>query len=458
MASVVLYFQVHQPRRLRKYTVFDEDPDYFATAENRRILRKVAEKCYRPATKLMLDLVRRHEGRFRVAYSISGSALDQMQAWTPDVLDLFRELIDTGCCELLAETHDHSLASLYSRDEFRAQVDLHAEKVGSYFGVTPRVFRNTELIYNNDLASLARSMEDASGAPRFDGMLMEGADSLLGRRSPNHLYRPAAPSEGPTLQPTRAFGLLLRHYRLSDDIAFRFSDFHRIGRPLTAETFAAWVDQITGPGSVCNLFMDYETFGEHQWAETGIFRFLDALPETLLEVGRGRNAFLTPSEALASFEPEDEIDCPAWCSWADAERDVSAWVGNAMQENALTELYRFEARLKNLVARSDGRGGRDERRSDAEQLLADWRALTTSDHFYYMSTKHFDDGAVHTYFSPYGSPYDSYINFMNVLDNLRQRVETLEAASPVVVTRAGAEAAAKAATGPAPQSGDQRKS
>jgi len=390
MPCVCLYFQIHQPFRLRRYSVFDTDRHYFDDYKNTEIIRKVAHKCYLPATQIILDLVRKFEGKFRIAYSITGTALEQFQAHAPEVLDVFHQLNGTGCVEFLNETNDHSLSFLYSRDEFRAQVDLHRRKIKELFGQSPRVFRNTELIYNNDLAHFVSHMG-------YDACLTEGADHILGFRSPNFVYRPP---HAPNLK------LLLKNYRLSDDIAFRFSNTAWEQYPLTADKFAKWVNQINGNGQVCNLFMDYETFGEHQWAETGIFDFLSHMPEEILK--NSENSFVTPSEAIDKFEPVGEIDVPHMISWADTERDLSAWLGNAMQSNALHELYKMEGALKQ-------KGDQD--------LLNDWRKLTTSDHFYYMCTKYFADGTVHRYFSPYESPYDSYINFMNVLDNVRTRLK-----------------------------------
>lgn len=420
MASVVFYFQVHQPFRLRRYSVFDHDPFYFDDHHNAEILRKVAEKCYRPATQKILDLVRRHEGRFRVSYSLTGVVLDQLEAWAPDVLDLFKQLADTGCCEFLGETYHHSLSFLYSREEFRSQIDLHTRKIESLFGQTPRVFRNTELIYNNDLAHFIASLKDEAGAPRFLGALCEGVDNVLGYRSPNYLYTPPGIKWRAAEAP---FRLLLKNYRLSDDIAFRFSNRGWAEWPLTAEKFASWVNLINGDGYVCNLFMDYETFGEHQWADTGIFEFLDALPEKVFDVNPEQNHFITPTEAIRRFEPVGDFDAPDMISWADTERDLSAWLGNPMQSNALHELYALERPIK---ARRDRLADEDEpARRHAAHLLEDWRKLTTSDHFYYMCTKWFSDGDVHKYFNPYDSPYDAYINFMNVLDNVRTRLESL---------------------------------
>jgi alpha-amylase len=390
MASVCCYFQVHQPFRLRRYSVFDTDRNYFDEVKNAEILRKVAARCYLPATRMLLDMIRVHEGRFRIAFSISGLAIEQFRKYAPEVIDSFRALADSGCVEFLSETQYHSLAFLYSREEFRTQVDQHRAMTKALFGQEPRVFRNTELVYNNDLAHFVSHMG-------YDAILAEGADHILGSRTPNYLYRPP---HAPNLK------LLLKNYRLSDDIAFRFSNRNWEQWPLTAEKFAQWVTQINGHGHVCNLFMDFETIGEHQWAETGIFDFIRHLPGEVMRSSRENN-FLTPSQAVDRYDSMGEVDVPHMISWADTERDLSAWLGNAMQSNALHELYKLEGPLKE--------------KNDPE-LLDDWRKLTTSDHFYYMSTKYFADGEVHRYFSPYESPYDSYINFMNVLDNVQTRL------------------------------------
>ena len=389
MASVCFYFQMHQPMRLRRYSVFDTDTNYVDTYRNAELLRKIADRCYLPVTRMLLDLIEKLDGRFRFSCSITGLLIDQMRASCPEMIDRLAALAATGCVEFLNETYHHSLAFLYSRDEFREQVDLHAQAIEDLFGQTPRVFRNTELIYNNDLAHYVDSLG------RFDGILAEGADQVLAKRSPTVLYTPPH---------TRKLKLLLKHYRLSDDIAFRFSNRDWAEWPLTAEKFAKWVGQIHDTGDVCNLFMDIETFGEHQWAETGIFDFLQALPAKILE--QKDTDFATVSEAIDKYEVKDEFDVPHMISWADSERDLSAWLGNAMQSNALHELYKLEGPIKAL---------------GDKRLLEDWRRLTASDHFYYMCTKYYADGDVHKYFNPYESPYDGYINFMNVLDNLRSR-------------------------------------
>jgi alpha-amylase len=389
MASICFYFQVHQPLRLRHYTVFDKNSQYFDDYKNSFICRKVANKCYLPANRLLLDLIRRFEGRFRIAYSITGVLLEQLHSFSPEVISTFDALAETGCVEFLAETYYHSLSFLYSRNEFIEQVNKHTETIEYMFGQKPRVFRNTELIYNNDLAALVESLDN------FDAIITEGANYILGSRSPNFVYHPKSCGR---------LKLLLKNYSLSDDIAFRFSNRNWSEWPLTAEKYARWINNVNGNGNVVNLFMDYETFGEHQWEDTGIFDFMQHLPEYILK--HPDNDFRTPSEIARSYEPVDTVDVPHLISWADTERDLSAWLGNAMQSNAIHELYRMENNIK---------------KTGDEKIITDWRKLQVSDHFYYMCTKYFADGDVHKYFNPYNSPYDSYINFMNVLNNLQSR-------------------------------------
>ena len=389
MASVVFYFQVHQPYRLRRYSIFDSGSNYFDDYKNEQICRKVSEKCYLPANRAMLDLIRMHEGRFRVSYSITGTVLEQFRQYCPEVLESFVQLAQTGCVEFIAETYYHSLSFLYSRQEFAEQIRMHSKLMQDVFGYTPQVFRNTELTYNNDVAATVADLG-------FKAVLSEGVDSVLGYRSPTYVYNP------PNCPDLR---MLMKNYRLSDDIAFRFSNRGWAEWPLTVEKFTKWVNQINGNGYVCNLFMDYETFGEHQWADTGIFEFLRALPGEVLS--HPDNDFLTVSEAVESYPSVGEVDVPHMTSWADTERDLSAWLGNAMQANSLHEVYSIEQEVK-----ATGDAG----------IISDWRKLLTSDHFYYMCTKYFADGDVHKYFNPYESPYDGYINYMNIIDNLRGRI------------------------------------
>jgi len=389
MASIVFYFQVHQPFRLRRYNIFDTDTNYFDDYHNERICRKVTDKCYLPTNRLMAELIDRHEGQFRVSYSLTGTIIEQWRRWAPEVLESFRELAGTGCVEFIAETYYHSLAFLYDREEFIRQTRMHCDLMDEMFGCRPTVFRNTELTYNNDVAKVVEDMG-------FDAILSEGADHVLGYRSPTFIYNP------PNCARLR---MLMKNYRLSDDIAFRFGNRAWEEWPLTAERFTQWVDQINGNGYVCNLFMDYETFGEHQWADTGIFDFMRALPDKILATGK--NDFLTVSQAVRRYPSAGEMDVPHMISWADTERDVSAWLGNGMQANALHDIY---ALTEDILGTED------------EALIRDWRSLQTSDHFYYMCTKYFADGDVHKYFNPYESPYDAFINYTNILANLRGRI------------------------------------
>src|SRR5258708_127128 len=395
MAGVCFYFQVHQPRRIKKYSIFDigRDHEYFndssvTNLNNRKILEKVASKCYLPANAVLYDLIQQFP-QFKISFSFSGVFLEQLEEYTPHVLESFQKLVATGNVEILSETYYHSLSFLYSKKEFKEQVVLHAKKIKKLFHQAPTVFRNTELIYNNELAQEIEALG-------YRGIITEGADHILGWRSPNFLYKP---------KDTRKIKLLLKNYQLSDDIAFRFSSRDWVDFPLTTEKFGQWVNPINGNGYVVNLFMDYETFGEHQWADTGIFDFLKALPNEILK--NPDNSFITPSEAIKKYPTMDEIDIPNFISWADVERDLSAWLSNDMQHDAMAKIYALEEII---------------RKQKDTKLLDQWRYLQTSDHFYYMCTKWFNDGDVHKYFNPYESPYDAYISFMNVLSDMKIRL------------------------------------
>lgn len=392
MKNICFYFQVHQPFRLRKYHFFDigNRHDYFDEHANENILKKVANNCYFPANALMLDLIRKYNGKFKIAYSISGTALDQFEMYLPELIDSFKALADTGCVEFLAETYSHSLSVLKSRDEFTRQVKAHSDKIFRLFGQTPVVFRNTELIYADAIGDLVAAMG-------YQGILAEGADRILGSRSPNYLYH--HPNNA-------ALRLLLKNYKLSDDIAFRFSDRNWGEWPLTTEKYVHWLNSISEGEDTINLFMDYETFGEHQWRDTGIFEFMYHLPEKVINGSEYR--FVTPSENIKQNDPVAPISMPTPVSWADQERDLSAWLGNEIQDDAFDSLYQLEEKVKKC--------------NDAA-ISRDWLYLQTSDHFYYMCTKYFADGDVHKYFNPYDSPYDAFINFMNVLTDFTMRVD-----------------------------------
>ena len=392
--AIVLYLHVHQPFRIRHYTVFDSAVyhDYFDASPGERennedILKKVAQKSYIPTNQHLLELLEKHP-EFKLSLSITGTVLEQLEKWAPEALESFQKLTQTGRVEIVAETYHHSLAFFYSRREFEVQVEMHRQKVEKLFGQTPTVFRNTELAYNNELAQWA----DQQG---YKAILAEGWDPVLSWRSPNYVYRP--------LQ-TDAIRLLMKNYKLSDDIAFRFGDRDWSEWPLTADKFSHWLSEEENATNF-NLFMDYETFGEHQWSESGIFDFLKQLPSEWLKTEG--HTFMTVGEAADKLEPVGEVDVPQTVTWADTERDLSAWLGNAMQQEAITALYDLQGAI---VGTNDW------------TLIEDWRRLQTSDHFYYMCTKWFNDGDIHAYFSPYESPYEAYINFMNAYHDLRARL------------------------------------
>jgi alpha-amylase len=391
--AIVLYLHVHQPYRLRHYTIFDaaKKHDYFDASpgskqDNIAILRKVAEKSYLPTNRTLMRMIEKHP-EFKLSLSITGTILDQLELYAPEVLTSFQQLVATGKVEIVAETYHHSLAFFYSRDEFIEQVEKHKKRVEQLFGVTPTAFRNTELSYNNDLAYWA----DSAG---YKAILAEGWDPVMGWRSPNFVYKPAY---------TQHIRLLTKNYKLSDDIAFRFSNRHWSEFPLTTGKFMNWANA-SWDQPLLNLFMDYETFGEHQWADSGIFDFLEHLPEAWL--AERQHTFMTVTEAATSFEYADEVDVPQTITWADTERDLTAWLGNKMQQGAIAALYSIESKIKD---------------SNDQSLIEDWRKMQTSDHFYYMCTKWFSDGDVHAYFSPYNSPYEAYMAFMNAWHDIRLR-------------------------------------
>lgn len=401
MPSICLYFQVHQPMRIKKYRVFDigYDHNYFndqgySNLNNRNILDKVANKAYIPANNLLLDLLKKNKD-FKISFSFSGIFLEQLKKYKPALLKSFKDLVKTGRVEILSETYYHSLSFFYSLSEFESQVELHEKTIFELFNKKPVVFRNTELAYNNDLAYWA----DRKG---YKAILAEGWDTILGWRSPNFVYEP---NIGKSKRGKNKIKLLMKNYKLSDDIAFRFSEKRWKEWPLTAEKFTSWINQINGNGEVVNLFMDYETFGEHQWKEHGIFDFLAALPGKILE--NKDNNFVTPSEAVNKYRARDIVDVPYIVTWADSERDLSAWMGNNIQKSALKNIYLLEKRVKEI---------------GNKKLLDDWRKLQISDHFYYMCTKWFSDGDVHKYFNPYDSPYDAFISYMNVLNDFKLRL------------------------------------
>ena len=414
MRSICLYFQVHQPYRLRTYRFFNigDDHQYYDDYQNRHIIRRVADKCYLPANKMMLELIREYGSAFKISYSISGTAIDQLQAYAPEVITSFRQLAKTGCVEFLAETYSHSLASISNKDEFFRQIDQHSDAMETLFGQRPVTFRNTELIYSDTIGEMIAEKG-------FTTMITEGARNILGWKSPNYMYCNAI---NPKLK------LLLRNFRLSDDIAFRFSTQTWPEWPLTAEKFVGWLNAIDSKEEVVNVFIDYETIGERQWKETGIFDFFRSVPKATLS--QSNFTFVTPRELNDRLQPIASLHVPFPISWADEERDLTSWLGNELQDEAFTKLFSTWEKVK-----------------DCKQpdILRDWGRLQTSDHFYYMCTKWFSDGTVHKYFNPYPSPYEAFINYMNVLSDFIIRLEdsieleTKESISEIKLKEAEAE-------------------
>lgn len=397
--TLCFYFQVHQPYRLRRYRFFElgQSHDYFDESANRSIVRKVASKCYLPTNCLFLELIGKYGKRFQVAFSLSGVVLDQLEAYAPEALKSFQALAETGCVEFLAETYPHSLVALKDGKAFRQQVAEQSLRIQQLFGQKPVTFRNTELIYSDAIGDMVAQMG-------YRQMLTEGARHILGWKSPNYVYH--CPSS-PRLK------LLLKNFQLSDDIAFRFSNRGWSGWPLTSEKYAYWLSCLPGQDEVVNLFMDYETFGEHQWADTGIFDFMRALPQAIYQ--STDFVFRTPRQEAELHQSVAPLHVPYPISWADEERDLTAWLGNELQDEAFNNLYALADRME---------------RVDDPQLHKDWLYLQTSDHFYYMCTKWFSDGDVHRYFNPYDSPYDAFINYMNVLSDFILRLEAWEAGHP----------------------------
>ena len=397
MKSIVLYLHMHQPYRVKHYSIFsvDHDHDYwtdkdwYAGSNNERIFKKVAEKSYRPMLKQLGKLIETTD-KFKFSLSMTGTFLEQAEEWAPDIIDSIRKLVKTGRVEIVNETYNHSLSFFVDRDEFEAEVRLHQDRVRELFGVETKVFRNTELAYNNDLAQWAESFG-------FKGIIAEGWDKILETRTPNKVYRPDG---------CNSIKLLTKNYRLSDDIAFRFSNKTWNEWPLTVDKYMRWLETAGNQGPVINLFMDFETFGENVWKDTGIFEFFNDL--VLRWSNDSNHNFMTVSEACDSSISEETISMPWTVTWADTERDLSAWLGNSMQHEALKAIYDLK---ESVLASKD------------EDLIADWRRLLTSDHLYYMSTKHLNDGGVHQYFSPYDSPFDAFLYFMNAVRDVRGRAE-----------------------------------
>ncbi len=385
MKTICLYFQIHQPFRLRRYRFFDigNDHYYYDDFQNGEIFKKVADMCYIPANRAILEMIKKSDGKFKVAFSISGVALEQMEIYAPELIDSFVELIKTGKIELLTETYAHSLASLGNQDEFRAQVKMHTEKIESLFGVTPTVFRNTELIYSDDISDTVYDMG-------FRGMLTEGAKHILGWKSPNYMYSSAAHPE---------LKLLLKNDRFSEDLSLRFADYSWTEYPLTADKYMSWIGSTATAENIVNIFLNYEVLGSLHAPSTGIFDFFKALPQF---AAQNNISFSLPSELFEKNKAVDSIVAPYPMSWVDEEKDCSSWLGNILQQEAFQKINEISERVRLCSDR---------------RILQDWLYLQSSDHYYYMNTKHYN------LFSPYDNPYDAFNNYMNVLADFILRVE-----------------------------------
>ncbi len=390
MINICLYLHAHQPLRLKNFSLFNVGnvhQDYFDKEENKKYLKRISKKSYLPANSLFLDLINKTQNQFKISFSISGVLLEQLEENLPQVIKSFQKLSKTKNCEFITETYYHSLASYFSEEEFKKQVRFQTKKIKQLFSYRPQIFRNTELLYFNNLA---QSIYDLG----YKAVLIEGADRILMGRRSDIIYRAKYVPE---------LKLILKNYPLSDDIAFRFSNHDWQEFPLTADKFLSWIK--TSQQKLVNLFMDYETFGEHQWAETGIFKFFK---DFIIKASNDSEIrFVLPSEIIMSETAEEMLDIQEPLTWADTERDLSAWLGNSLQKETAYSLYALESKIK---------------KTKNSDLLKQWRYLQISDHFYYMCTKWFSDGDVHKYFNPYNSPYDAYINYMNVLRDLESRL------------------------------------
>jgi alpha-amylase len=390
MKAICFYFQIHQPFRLKRYRFFDigNDHYYYDDFANDDIVTRIAQHSYIPAAESLLRMLEQNPG-FKCALSITGVALEQIEQYVPELIDVLKKLVATGRVEFLAETYAHSLSSLIDPDEFANQVKVHDEKIHELFGVRPKVLRNTELIYCDEMAPQILAMG-------YKGVITEGAKHILGWKSPNYVYSAAT---APKLK------ILLRNSKLSDDISKRFSDTEWDAYPLTADKYIDWIASTPAEEQIVNLFMNLETFGEFQTRETGIFQFLEALPYFAQQRGI---EFVTPTEAISKLKSVGELSIMHPISWTDESRDTTAWLGNKLQNEAFEKLYSVAERV---------------RLCDDRRLKQDWYYLQAADHLFYMATKHFADGAAHSNFSPYETPFVAFTNYMNVLADFIVRVE-----------------------------------
>lgn len=391
MKSVCFYFTIHQPYRLKRYRFFDigNDHYYYDDFADDDIITRLANTSYIPMADTLLDMIKKTNGGFKCSICISGTAIEQLQMYVPEFIDKLRQLADTGCVEFLSGTYAHSLASLEDPEEFLREVKMHDDLIQSLFGKRPTVFANTELIYDDDIALLIKSMG-------FNTAVTDGAKHILGWKSPNYVYSAAT---APDLK------LLLTNDKLAEDISRNFNNPEWDEYPLTADKYIRWIASLPEEEQVINLYLSMDTFGSFLPGYTGIFDFMKALPAFGNESGV---EFTTPSDVVAKLKPVGELSIPYPISDIDEARDVSAWKGNELQREALNKLYGVAERVNMCSDR---------------RLKQDWEYLQSSDHFYYMSTKNMADGADHAAFSPYDSPFAAFTNYMNVLADFLVRVE-----------------------------------
>ena len=389
MKTICFYLNVHQPIRLRTYRFFDIGASdyYFDDYQNRYIVRRMSERSYLPMNNLLMQLIEKYEGKFKLALSISGVTLDLFEKYAPDTLESFKRLVATGCVEIVGETYAHSFASLFKKAEFERQVKLQNQALKKHFGVKPKVFCNSELVYSDEIGAMVADLG-------FKAVITEGAKHILGWKSPNFVYANALNDK---------LAVLLRNYSLSEDIVMRFSNKQWSEYPLTAEKYVSWM-LATGEGQQCiNLCMDYEAFGDHHTADTGIFDFMQALPQQVFNSQQLQ--FGTPSEVVAQNKPVAAIHVPLPISWIDEERALTRWTVNDLQRDAFDKLYNLQIPL----------------RSKNQTLQEAYMAMQDCSNFYYMNMGNLAVDMTNKYTNPYGSAYQAYINYMNIISDMQIR-------------------------------------
>lgn len=388
MSALCLYFQAHQPLRIKKYSFFEigREQSYFDTSLNKAVLHKVSDLCYLPTNELLLQLIKKHKGKFKCTFSLSGILLEQLAKYRPDVIASFQALAATGQVEFLGETYYHSLAAFFNPEEFDRQIKLHKKIIKKYFNIEPALFRNTELLFCDDIIPTLQK----NG---FKGIWIEGSENGIGRAHVNRNY---------SSYRDESFALLPRNYPLSDEIAFRFH------QKLNADKFTRKLLRYKSEDNSIHIGLDYETFGEHYEKDSGIHYFLKNWIDK--SIASKVIKFVTSSESIKTHPPIKSLRIENVTSWADSEKDNSAWLGNDMQKECIEKLYGLRGIILKLKNRS---------------LLDQWSALQCSDHFYYMSNKQHADGEVHNYFSPFDSPHSAYLSYINILTDLELKINAM---------------------------------